>query len=555
MFIPLWYLAAALALAAPSAESAVVRIAATAMPDGPADDIRRLAKTLEPSQLTDTIAALLNAEGYLRPVLSTVGDTIIIDPGILFRLGDINLALIAADGTVARKSYPAFRRLPASRQSVVRFKEAIVAEYQDAGYYFASLSTDSVSFAEDDVSFNLRLITGPLVRIGQVRFKGLTRTDPGFVRRLSGIREGDPFVAGQVDDAVRKITARGFLQNDSMPQVTPNEAYDAVELLFHLTEMKSNSLELGGGYLPRQGDRSGEVIGRFRFRSNNLFGSGRKIDLLFERKDRRSSRLEFGFAQPFFVPDLLEATLHIQQVDFDSSYYSFTAEGGVTLFTAAGAGLTGTVSWTKTDPQRLARPPLHLLKGTVSYSANALDYRPNPKSGRQVILAASYIRRSSRPDSAATAVVDDESMFHIAADNYFHLGRGVVLRLNADALVLITSRDLIDYSEQFKLGGYGSLRGYREAQFAGHRVALGQVEIRFRPSPNASLYVFSDVGYIYSMAELSPGKGTAQELVRNGSGVGLYVGSGGARMTLEIGWGRDDRVGDGKLHVGLVTLF
>jgi hypothetical protein len=57
------------------------------------------------------------------------------------------------------------------------------------------------------------------------------------------------------------------------------------------------------------------------------------------------------------------------------------------------------------------------------------------------------------------------------------------------------------------------------------------------------------------MVELSPGKGTAQELVRNGSGVGLYVGSGGARMTLEIGWGRDDRVGDGKLHVGLVTLF
>jgi len=167
----------------------------------------------------------------------------------------------------------------------------------------------------------------------------------------------------------------------------------------------------------------------------------------------------------------------------------------------------------------------------------------------------SYIRRTAYPDTSAVPLVDDESMFEIGTDNYFHPGGAIVLRLNLETKVLITSRNLIDYSEQFKMGGYGSLRGYRQDQFAGRRIFLGQSEFRLRPSRHTAVYAFGDLGYVYNRKEILPGMVATEEITRLGSGLGCFVGGPSARITLEIGWGRHDTFDEGKIHFGLVTLF
>jgi outer membrane protein insertion porin family len=152
-------------------------------------------------------------------------------------------------------------------------------------------------------------------------------------------------------------------------------------------------------------------------------------------------------------------------------------------------------------------------------------------------------------------MAEDESMFEISADNYFPLGKILVLRLNVESKVRVTTRPLIDFSEQFKLGGYGSLRGYREDQFAGRRLFLGQAEIRVRPGENLAGYLFSDLGYVYNKKQIRPGRIESEEVTRVGSGFGLLVGSSAALMTLEIGWGKDDTLDQGKVHFNLVTVF
>jgi outer membrane protein assembly factor BamA len=394
-----------------------------------------------------------------------------------------------------------------------------------------------------------------VVTIQRVRFKGLKKSNPAFVEKLSGLTEGEPFTDDRYRSAIKRIEAGGFLQNDSLPAITPNEDYDGVELLFYLTELKSNQLELGGGYLPAQGAEKGEFVGRMRFDSKNLFGFGRQINLFLNRKDRASSQVEFRFGQPLFIPDHIELAMHLSQVDYDSSYYAFTLDGSIGLYTAGNTRLSTGLSWTKTEPQRSSQPPSRTLAGLVTFEKQGFDYSPNPSTGRRLAFGLSYLRRTSWPDTVATAVVNNESKFEIGIDNYFRPIRRLVLRLNLETKVLITSRDLIDYSEQFKLGGYGSLRGYRQDQFAGRRIFLGQSEIRLRPARDLAFYIFTDVGYVYSHREVQPGMVAVEDITRVGSGLGLFVGSPAARMTLEIGWGEHDSLDQGKIHFGLVTLF
>ncbi|MCP4566036.1 MAG: BamA/TamA family outer membrane protein [FCB group bacterium] len=523
------------------------------------DDLRRRIEQefdrSDGDKVSGAVLSMLSEAGYLNGRINSAGDTIVVEPGSLYNIGDIYLNAVTPAGGISSDTLKRYRGFTAGKGHVERFKADILESYQAASHYFASINVDRVEFENRKVHFHLKLITGPEVTIERMRFYGLHKSDPEFISRLSGLRRGDPFVQGNLEKAVQSLQTTGFLRNDSMPQVLPNENYDRVELLFYLKENKSSSLELGGGYLPGQGSADGEFVGRMHFRSRNLFGAGRSIELLLDRKDRASSVIELRFGQPFFIPDHLELTMHARQVDYDSSYHSFSIDGGLSLFTGAGTKVTGGGSWTKIEPQKSSQASSRLLTGDLSYQTDNFDYAPNPSTGRQIAFGLSYIRRISHLEALESDSVNNESRFNISLDSYMRLSSRLVLRINLKTRVLITSRDLIDLSEQFKLGGFSSLRGYRQDQFAGRRTALGQVELRLRPSPDLAAYLFADLGYVYAKKEILTGGISSENLSRAGSGLGLFIGGDNARMTLELGWGRYDRFDDGKIHLGLTTLF
>lgn len=517
--------------------------------------LQRIVRQKDLPKIEDELSAVLSESGYLDNRVFVSGDTITIDPGLCYKIGMISLSIVGVDSVADYQELSLYRGLAAGKKNLEQAKRDIVSDYFDRGYYFASLNTEKVVLDSGIADLEMRLIVGPIVKVERVRFRGLIRTRPEFARHLAGIREGDIFTPVCVQTAINRLESKSFLRNDSIPQLIPNENYDGMEVVFYLKELKSNSLELGGGYLPKQGKQAGEFVGRFYLNSMNLFGSGKQSELLLDKKDKLSSRIYFRLGIPFFVPDQMEVSLHLEQIDYDSSYHSFTGEGSLSYYSEGGACLTGGLSWTRTDPLQSHQAASRSLAGSARYEVKKFDYVPNPSRGRKTKLGLSYIRRTSRPETAVTSVVNNESMFEIAWDQYLPLKRKLVLRFDAETRVRITSRDLIDLSEQFKLGGYGSLRGYRQDQFAGRRIFLEQTEIRFRPSSSLAFYLFTDFGYVYEKKEVAVGHVVAQELCRWGSGSGLFIGSDRNRLTLELGWGYHDHVGDGKLHFGLTTLF
>jgi len=533
----------------------VVRFAGSDIDNNLRFQIQAKLHAIAPASANDSIIALLSDVGYLSARVNRLGDTIIIDPGRRYLVGNLKAIVVTATGDVVEKGIDHPYGLAASKSSIDQIRQEIIEQYQHDGYYFASLGIDSARIGDGVLDLTCRIITGPVVHINRITFSGLRHTDTAFAQNLSGLKPGDPFTRTNLLLATRRLENAEFLQQDSSPAIFPNEVYDRVDLEYFLSERKSSLLELAGGLVPRQGSRPADFIGRIHLQSQNLFGSGRKFNFLFDRKDRYSSQTDFSFAQPLFIPDHLELSTHLSQVKYDSSYHSFTLSGAVALFTAAGTRLTGEVSWTKTEPQSQFLERVRTLAATAGYNWTSLDYPSNPRTGRTLHFTLSYLRRSIPPDSATTQANDNESMFSLGADNYIPLARALVLRVNMSAKVRITARDLLDYSEEFKMGGYGSLRGYRQDQFSGRRVALGQTELRLRPGKLFALYGFADIGYVYTKQEVALGVVSGQSLTRFGSGAGMYVGGDTARLTFEVGWGKGDHLSDGKLHLGLATLF
>ncbi len=105
------------------------------------------------------------------------------------------------------------------------------------------------------------------------------------------------------------------------------------------------------------------------------------------------------------------------------------------------------------------------------------------------------------------------------------------------------------FHELLVLGGARSLRGYREEQFRGTRVALGSVEYRYLLGRRSRAIAFVDAGYWYR-----DGSNVAKD-TNLGYGIGLRGDTRLGTISIDYGLGEGDDLLDGKLHVGLIREF
>lgn len=521
----------------------------------PASKQNLVLSLIDKTDTPDAVIGRLQQASYYDAMAEIVDDTMIVTPGAQYVFGDISVNVVRQDGRVIKRSESGWNGVTATAAEIEAAKISLLRKYQDAGHYFSSIQTESVRLESGRIDFQFRIIVGPAVHIERVRFRGLKKSRPDFMTSLTGLHKGMPLTSDVLRTAVKRLRAQDYLRVDSTPRITPDQTYENAELLFFVEEGPRNIIELGGGYVPAQAGQDGQFIGKIDYRIRNLFGSGRRINFLYDKRNRRFSTLNFTYSQPVFIPQYLELIASVNQTDYDSLYHSFSAAAGFDLLSGDNTRFSSRFSWTKTEPEFTSQDATRLIRGSFGFMISSFADTFNPASGTLISGDIAYLRRIAWPDSLSVAIINNESAFNLQFMSVIGIYRQLQFGFHADARVLLTSRDIVPYSEQFKLGGYGSLRGYRQDQFAGRRVAFIQHELLYRPSERAAVYVFGDAGYVYSRKRRPDETLATDDLIRFGSGAGLRFGSRTARLTFEIGWGRGDTAGDGKVHVGLQTAF
>jgi outer membrane protein insertion porin family len=121
-------------------------------------------------------------------------------------------------------------------------------------------------------------------------------------------------------------------------------------------------------------------------------------------------------------------------------------------------------------------------------------------------------------------------------------GETVYLRVVSEA---VFSTGNVPYAELFPLGGATTLRGYREGQFRGERIAYLNFEYRF--GAGGWLFLFDDVGAYY--------RGDAGWTGKNGAGFGVRSQSPLGTVVLSFGVGEQISLEGTRVHISLVQRF
>jgi outer membrane protein assembly factor BamA len=113
---------------------------------------------------------------------------------------------------------------------------------------------------------------------------------------------------------------------------------------------------------------------------------------------------------------------------------------------------------------------------------------------------------------------------------------------------------LVDESDLIRLGGFRTLRGYRENQVMGSVVGWANLEYRFLAGRRTYLFGFADAGYYRRPADEMQGVVFA-EAFKLGFGVGARLDTALGNIGVSVAIGQGDSIGMAKIHVGLINDF
>lgn len=221
---------------------------------------------LDDPKLGDTLTALPQGNDAVCRVSPTLGP--------LFHLGTVTI-----DGSVpdsARGSLELASGAPAVANDVLAGGARLLTALENEGYAFAKVDPPVAREDPDRHVLNLtfHVVTGPHVKIGEIRFEGLQRVHERLVRRRLLLHTGDPYSALAVEHARKDLLALGVFASVSVRLADSADNEGRVPVTFHMEERRRHAVSISGAYSSDLGGSAGVT-----WSDRNVRGNAEQLNL------------------------------------------------------------------------------------------------------------------------------------------------------------------------------------------------------------------------------------------------------------------------------------
>lgn len=487
---------------------------------------------------------------YLREGRQTVVDSIIIN-------GESSLS----DEDIL-STFQTRRGLPLNENVLENDITELLKRFETAGFPFARSGVEQIEMVggedESRLIVSLFVDSGNILTIDEFRIEGNSTTDPAVIVRETRFAPGEAFDPRKVDAIRPRLRRLNIFSSVSDPELYIRSNKGG--LLIKVQEGNTNTFDGIIGYVPSGSTgESGFVTGLASVIMRNLFGTGRKLNLRWHREDRFSQELGFRYTEPWLLGYPVNLGGGFFQRKQDSTYVRRVFDLKTDLMLSDELSVAALFSSESVIPSdslsgRVLRSSL--VSGGVELQYDSRDDLYSPTGGARYRTDYQYGRKniSRIPVSLQSRIRPGVSIQRFTLDLEFFLE---VFRRQVVALG-VHGREVrggqLEEGEMFRFGGMKSLRGYRENQFLGSRIAWSNLEYRFLLTQRSFLYGFFDAGYyLHPGSEL---RGMLQfEEVKFGYGLGIQLESGLGLMAISFALGEGDTFTTGKVHFGLINEF
>ncbi len=433
----------------------------------------------------------------------------------------------------------------------------------EEGFPLARLDLQKINFENDSLNLRVRLTSGPQVILQSVKIGGLQQTKPRVVAREARIVPGELYRPSKIERAQQRLRKLSFIEEVSEPALLPLGA-DRYDLFFTVAEARANSFDGVLGYQPGSAGQKGQVTGLLDLTFQNLFGTGRKAKIRWERSSNSRQALELYYEEPWVLGAPFSLWGEFRQEIQDTLYLTRSLSAGINWPALEILTLGGSVFQDEVLPDSSGRSLLNLYRSLSRGAALHLDYdqrdqADNPTRG---LYYRSYASAAQK-DYETSAPSDNVDLRRYESDGEWacRLWGRQILDLQIHSRFLFSDEHPVPEPDLYRLGGAMSLRGYREDQFLGHLIGWGSIEYRLWVDKRSRIYAFFNAGYYEREVEIPDTLNSADLLLKKlhdypwGYGVGFRQGTGIGIIGFDFALGKGDVLATAKVHFRLINQF
>ncbi len=485
------------------------------------------------------IARYLDSLGFFQQHWDTLSnDSIRIFPGLRNQI--ISESISGADTSVLSLFPAVTLPYPYDAGRIRQRADQLNRLLADNGFPFASVTININNISEQNLSIDYVIFTDQICRFASPMFTGPFVTRKKILLKDYTPGYGELFNMQRVLDSEKRLLGRPYIKNVtvSTPQIDSSNTSDSVMVYVpvHIEDHSGLGLEGVAGFTASQGTKP-SLYGNLRLSFVNMFRSGESA--LFEYagdKNRQQLNIEFSKPWLFSLPLTLDGAMVLEvlkeQYGFLSAQMIFFSEIGNWWRIGVGANVSETTPRTDSIGEH----------GTF-YGADFILARMPEKSGKGIFSRELIIKSGS--GVARKTKNYSRTRIEFLVGTHLPLFSWQAIQLKLISKHLITQEKNLIAAEIFRAGGYNSIRGYSDNEFAFRTLMYGQLEYLMYFTKAGAVYIFSDGGI-----------GFKQKIELNGNyssmlgyGVGIRLPSRIGIMTME--WARNfrDQRNMGRIHI------
>ncbi len=417
----------------------------------------------------------------------------------------------------------------------------IVDLYASRGFLFTSAELDSLAVDNGNVAAFISIDEGRYSRFEQFVFEGNETTRQSTLLRISGLDQMETYTLHKLQQAEENVRRKEYIKDFSLIPINHQT------LLLRVEEDRMTRISGLLGYDSSQKNPGNRLTGYINLKFLNLYGTDRELAFSWKRlhADRQTIEFRYHESGPFRLPVAGDFKLFRETVDstyikttFDTEIYYYTLRNKYGIYLGSDDFFPGS-----RRPKLVEKSSQKKIGGFWYH--NSEDYYLNPTKGMHLEVKHFYIIKRKEDNWVNRQATE------LKWNNYIALSPRLILMSSLNGKQ-VQNRDLRDY-ELYSLGGTNDLRGFRENQFNGYRIAWSNLELRYLLTRRSRIFLFTDYGIVqYPLQESTH---TLNDLIGVGFGMRIdtQLGLIGIDYGISHSEGRWLHPLDGMIHFGLET--
>lgn len=438
--------------------------------------------------------------------------------------------------------------------------QSVNKNYAAKGYPFTELKIQPLGYQNGEAQIALQLNLFSSRSIDGVKVEGYEKLSKGYIKHHLGLKKGKIYNEEELKSISEKMSYTSFIEEVRYPQTLFNT--DSTTVYLYVKKIKSNVFD---GVLGFGNDKDGkfQLNGNVKVELNNNFNGMEKIRLNWIATADKSSTLDVEVRIPYLFQSSIGTQTNFSMYRRDSVFVNTKIEERLFYQITTNSNIGFNLSYENSNFVLDNHPELSMLYDDYNKTGYGISYELLQPSNNSLFEGKSRIYFIGKTLSKKNQDFDEitQTYTETKQDQYelgfygFHLFRlhpQHYIKTQIEGFGLFGSNNEYSQNELYRIGGFGSIRGFNEESILASSYGIGSLEYRFVPNDGFYIAAFGD----YGIMENKPAM-LKQNLLGVGMGISFLTQLGIFNLSYAVGKQSDTGFDfkNSKIHFGILTRF